>query len=109
MIFRISPCMQTPGAQLDSRELLRLPLAICPGDVVAVTRIDRLARSAFDLFAVVKKIVDKDGQIRSLAEPRADTSNNTGRLTIAVLGALNDVKRDLIRKPTTEGRERARA
>jgi hypothetical protein len=37
--------------------------------VVTVTRIDRLTRSTFDLFAVVEKIVDAKGQFRSLAEP----------------------------------------
>jgi hypothetical protein len=31
---------------------------LAPGDVVTVTRIDRLARSTFDLFAIVKRIVD---------------------------------------------------
>ena len=38
------------------------------GDVVTVTRIDRLARSTFDLFAIVKQIVDAKGQFRSLGE-----------------------------------------
>ncbi|HME26954.1 MAG TPA: recombinase family protein, partial [Acetobacteraceae bacterium] len=80
-----------------------------PGDVVTVTRIDRLARSAFDLFAVVKQIVDAGGQFRSLAEPWADTSTSTGRLMIAVLGGLADVERDLIRTRTAEGRSRAKA
>jgi DNA invertase Pin-like site-specific DNA recombinase len=37
--------------------------------VVTVTRIDRLARSTFDLFASVKQIVDSEAQFRSLAEP----------------------------------------
>jgi hypothetical protein len=36
--------------------------------VVTVTRIDRLARSTFDLFAIVKRIVDAGAQFRSLAE-----------------------------------------
>src|SRR4051812_18692200 len=46
------------GTQADRRELLKLLKAIAPGDVVTVTRIDRLARSTFDLFAIVKQIVD---------------------------------------------------
>lgn len=97
------------GAKADRRELLRLLKAIVPGDVVTVTRIDRLARSTFDLFAIVKQIVDSGGQFRSLAEPWADTSTSTGRLMIAVLGGLADVKRDLIRTRTAEGRSRAKA
>ena len=82
--------------------------ALAPGDVVTVTRIDRLARSTFDLFAIVKQIVDAKGQFRSLAEPWADTATSTGRLMIAVLGGLADVERDLIRTRTAEGRSRAK-
>src|SRR5207248_10669388 len=80
-----------------------------PGDMVIVTRIDRLARSTFDLFAIVKRIVDAGGQFRSLAEPWADTATSTGRLMIAVLGGLADVERDLTRTRTAEGRARANA
>ena len=97
------------GAQADRRELLRMLKDITPGDVVTVTRIDRLARSTFDLFATVKRIVDAGGQFRSLAEPWADTATSTGRLMIAILGGLADVERDLIRTRTAEGRSRAKA
>jgi DNA invertase Pin-like site-specific DNA recombinase len=41
------------GARADRRELLCLLDRLAPGDVVTVTRIDRLARSTFDLFAIV--------------------------------------------------------
>jgi DNA invertase Pin-like site-specific DNA recombinase len=82
---------------------------LVPGDVVTVTRIDRLARSTFDLFAIVKQIVDAKAQFRSLAEPWADTSTGTGRLMIAALGGLADGERDLIRTRTIEGRNRAKA
>ena len=64
---------QPAGAHVDDR------------DLVMVTRIDRLARSTFDLFAIVKQIVDAGGQFRSLAEPWADTATSTGRLMIAML------------------------
>jgi DNA invertase Pin-like site-specific DNA recombinase len=76
---------------------------------VTVTRIDRLARSTFDLFGIVKRIVDAKAQFRSLAEPWADTGTSTGRLMLAVLGGLADVERDLIRTRTAEGRSRAKA
>jgi DNA invertase Pin-like site-specific DNA recombinase len=52
---------------------------LAPGDVVTVTRIDRLARSTFDLFGIVERIVD----------------TSTGRLMLAVLGGLVDVERTL--------------
>jgi DNA invertase Pin-like site-specific DNA recombinase len=97
------------GARADRRELLRLLKNLTDGDVVTVTRIDRLARSTFDLFAIVKRIVDAGAKFRSLAEPWADTGTSTGRLMLAVLGGLADVERDLIRTRTAEGRSRAKA
>ena len=97
------------GAHSDRRQLLKMLDTLAPGDVVTVTRIDRLARSTFDLFATVKRIVDAGGQFRSLAEPWADTATSTGRLMIAILGGLADVERDLIRTRTAEGRSRAKA
>src|ERR1700756_5976933 len=95
------------GARADRRELNRMLGKLAPGDVVTVTRIDRLARSTLDLFAIVKRIVDAKAQFRSLAEPWADTGTRTGRLMLAVLGGLADVERDLIRTRTAEGRSRA--
>ena len=93
----------------DRRELNRMLGKLAPGDVVTVTRIDRLARSIFDLFGIVKRIVDAKAQFRSLAEPWADTGTSTGRLMLAVLGGLADVERDLIRTRTAESRGRAKA
>ena len=97
------------GARADRRELNRMLGKLAPGDMVTVTRIDRLARSTFDLFGIVKRIVDAKAQFRSLAEPWADTGTSTGRLMLAVLGGLADVERDLIRTRTAEGRSRAKA
>ena len=89
-------------------ELLKLLIALAPGDVVTVTRIDRLARGTFDLFGIVKRIVDAKAQFRSLAEPWTDTGASTGRLLLAVLGGLADVERDLIRARTAEGKSHAK-
>ena len=90
----------------DRRELLKFLKSLAAGDTVTVTRIDRLARSAFGLFGIVKRFVDAKAQFRSLAEPWADTGTNTGRLMLAVLGGLADVESDLIRTRTPEGKKR---
>ncbi len=92
------------GARPDRKELGHLLAVLRPGDGVVVTRIDRLARSTFDLFGIVKRIVDTGVQFRPC---RADTATSTGRLMIAGLGGLADVERDLIRTRTAEGREHA--
>ena len=79
------------GARPDRRELNRMLDKLAPGDVVTVTR------STFDLFAIVKRVADAKVQFRSLAEPWADTGTSTGRLMLAVLGGLADVRGDLLR------------
>src|SRR6266705_2228835 len=91
------------GAHNDRRELLKILKRLAPGDMVTVTRIDRLARSIFDLFAIVKQIVDAKAQFRSLAEPWADTGTSTGRLMIAVLGGLADVEKAEARRRRAQG------
>jgi DNA invertase Pin-like site-specific DNA recombinase len=48
----------------DRAQLRRLLNQLAPDDVVTVTRIDRLARSTFDLFAIVKRIADAKAQFR---------------------------------------------
>ena len=55
---------------------------LAPGDVATATRVDRLEHCTFDLFGIAKRIVDAKAQLRSLAEPWADTGANTGRLMI---------------------------
>jgi DNA invertase Pin-like site-specific DNA recombinase len=94
-----------PGCAQRRRECLKTPDALTPGDVVTVTRIDRLARSTVDPFAIVKQIVDAEAQFRSVAEPCADTG--TGCFMIAVFGGLAEVERDLIRTRTAEERSPA--
>ena len=95
------------GADSERSQLKKLIASLGEGDIVVVTRIDRLARSTFDLFSIVKEITNKKAQFHSIAEPWTDTSASPGRLMLAVLGGLADVERDLIRTRTSEGRVRA--
>jgi len=97
------------GAKGDRRQLKRMLGSLEPGDQVVVTRIDRLARSIFDLFRIVREITDAGAQFKSLAEPLVDTHSSTGRMMLAVLGGMADIERDLIKTRTTEGRARAKA
>jgi len=97
------------GARVDRKELQRMLGKLEPGDVMTVTRIDRLARSLFDLFAIVQRINQNGGVFRSIAEPWADTGTSTGRMMLAVMAGMADVERDLIRTRTAEGRARATA
>ena len=102
-------CEKIGCAQAGRRKLLRRLKDLAAGDLMMAGRIDRLARSILDQFAIVRRVLDAGGQFRSLAEPWADTSTSTGRLMIAVLGVLADVERNLIRTRTAKNRSRAKA
>ena len=97
------------GAKTDRAELRRLIGRIEAGDVVVVTRLDRLARSTRDLLNTLATIADKGAAFRSLGDAWADTTTPHGRLMLTVLGGLAEFERELIRARTGEGRARARA
>jgi DNA invertase Pin-like site-specific DNA recombinase len=97
------------GAKTDGPQLRRLLAQIGPGDVVTVTRLDRLARSTRDLLNTLAAITGKEAGFRSLADAWADTTTAHGRLMLTVLGGLAKFERELIRARTGEGRERAKA
>jgi DNA invertase Pin-like site-specific DNA recombinase len=97
------------GAKSDRAQLRRMLDALDSGDVVLVTRLDRLARSTLDLLHTLKAVADKGAAFRSLADVWADTTTPHGRLMLTVLGGLAEFERELIRARTSEGRERAKA
>jgi DNA invertase Pin-like site-specific DNA recombinase len=78
------------------------------GDVLMVTRLDRLARSTRDLLNTVEAITGKKAGFRSLGDTWADTTTAHGRLMLAVLGGLAEFERELISARTGEGRDRAK-
>ncbi len=97
------------GAKTDRAQLRRLLDQLEAGDVLTVTRLDRLARSTRDLLNTLAAITGKKVGFRSLGDTWADTTTSHGRLMLTVLGGLAEFERDLIRARTSEGRERAKA
>jgi DNA invertase Pin-like site-specific DNA recombinase len=97
------------GAQRNRTQLAKLLEDVQPGDVVLVTRLDRLARSTRDLLNVLGALAEKAAAFRSLGDPWADTTTPHGRLMLTVLGGLAEFERELIRTRTGEGRARAKA
>jgi DNA invertase Pin-like site-specific DNA recombinase len=97
------------GAKTDRARLRQALKEIDEGDVLMVTRLDRLARSTRDLLNILAQITDKGAGFRSLADAWADTTTAHGRLMLTVLGGLAEFERELIRARTSEGRERAKA
>jgi DNA invertase Pin-like site-specific DNA recombinase len=97
------------GAKSDRTQLGRALAAIGSGDVLMVTRLDRLARSTRDLLNTIAIVADKNAGFRSLRDTWADTTTAHGRLMLTILGGLAEFERELIKTRTSEGRERAKA
>jgi DNA invertase Pin-like site-specific DNA recombinase len=97
------------GAKTDRAELAKVIRTLQPGDVLVVTRLDRLARSTRDLLNVLATIAEREAGFRSLKDSWADTTTPHGRLMLTVLGGLAEFERELIRARTGEGRKRAKA
>jgi DNA invertase Pin-like site-specific DNA recombinase len=97
------------GARSDRAQLRRALDQLDKGDVLMVTRLDRLARSTRDLLNTLAAITGKGAGFRSLHDTWADTTTAHGRLMLTVLGGLAEFERELIRARTGEGRERAKA
>jgi DNA invertase Pin-like site-specific DNA recombinase len=97
------------GAKTDRAELRKVIKRLETGDVLIVTRLDRLARSTRDLLNVMHEIAERGAGFKSLADAWADTTTPHGRLMLAVLGGLAEFERDLIKARTSEGRARAKA
>ena len=97
------------GAKTDRAELAKAICKLQPGDVLVVTRLDRLARSTRDLLNVLATVSEREAGFRSLKDTWADTTTPHGRLMLTVLGGLAEFERELIRARTGEGRKRAKA
>jgi DNA invertase Pin-like site-specific DNA recombinase len=95
------------GAKTDRAELTKVIGRLESGDVLVVTRLDRLARSTRDLLNVIDAVSKRGAGFRSLKDAWADTTSPHGRLMLTVLGGLAEFERELIRARTGEGRKRA--
>jgi DNA invertase Pin-like site-specific DNA recombinase len=97
------------GAKRDRPALVQMLDHLRPGDVVTITRLDRLARSTADLLDIAKHIDAAGAGLRSLAEPWADTTTPAGRMILTVFAGIADFERSLIVERTSAGRIAARA
>jgi DNA invertase Pin-like site-specific DNA recombinase len=97
------------GAVTDRRQLAKAIAALAAGDVLLVTRLDRLARSTRDLLNILDAVAKAVAGFRSLADAWADTTTPHGRLMLTILGGLAEFERSLILARTSEGRKRAMA
>lgn len=96
------------GGNLDRPALAQLLDALSPGDCLMVYKLDRLARSVFDLGAVLQRVEAAGASFRSLTEP-VETATPMGRLVVQLLGVIAEFELALIRERCAAGRAAARA
>ncbi len=97
------------GVRADRPQLAKLMANLQAGDVVTVTKLDRLGRSTRELLDLIEKISKAGASFRSLGDPLFDTTGAQGRLLVTMLAAIAEFERELIRERTGAGRERAMA
>ena len=95
------------GAKRDRPELARMLEHLRDGDVVVVTRLDRLARSTRDLLDIAERLRNTGAGLRSIAEPWADTTSPAGRMVLTVFAGIAEFERSLIGERTSSGRKAA--
>ncbi|WP_277980667.1 recombinase family protein [Sphingomonas phyllosphaerae] len=98
------------GRSRDGREELAEALEfVREGDTLAVTRLDRLARSVSDLFAIIDQLQAKGVHFRCLQQSGVDTDSSTGRLMLGILGAVAAFEADIRKERQADGIARAKA
>ncbi len=97
------------GARSNRPELAKVLKRLDMGDVLVVTRLDRLARSTRDLLNTLDDVAKRGAGFKSLHDTWADTTNAHGRLMVTILAGLAEFERELILVRTSDGRTRAKA
>ena len=95
------------GSRRDRSQLEKLLDQLREGDVVVVTKYDRLSRSLRDLLDIVGRVSDAGAGFKSIAED-IDTTTPAGRLIFHVFGSIAEFERERIVERTKEGLQAAR-
>ena len=99
---------QSGRTAADRVELIAALDWVREGDVLVVTRLDRLARSVSDLFQILDKLQKKGCSFRCLAQD-IDTTTPTGRLMMTMLGAVAEFELSILKERRDEGIAKAKA
>lgn len=79
------------------------------GDVLIVTKLDRLGRNAMDVRATVEALAAEDVRVHCLALGGVDLTSAAGKMTMGVISAVAEFERDLLIERTQAGLKRAKA
>ena len=95
------------GGKRERKELNKALEHIRRGDVLIVTKLDRLSRSLVDLLSILKKIDDVGAKFRSLGEA-IETESPGGRMMMQMLGCFAEFEREIIKERVKKGLAHAR-
>lgn len=96
-------------ATSQRRGFVRLLDRLETGDVLVVTKLDRLGRNAMDVGGTVARLAEIGVRVHCLALGGVDLTSSTGKLTMGVINAVAEFERDLLIERTQAGLARARA
>lgn len=97
------------GTGKDTREALKAALEYArPGDILTVTKIDRLARNVADFHGILKGLTERGVEFVAL-DQKVDTGTPSGKLLLGVLALIAEFETDLRKERQTEGIARAKA
>ncbi|MBY3027444.1 recombinase family protein [Rhizobium leguminosarum] len=91
------------------REFSRLIDKLESGDILIVTKLDRLGRDAIDVSSTVKALAEIGVRVYCLALGGADLASSAGTMTMNVLNAVAQFERDLLIERTQSGLKRAKS
>lgn len=96
-------------SSVAKRPELESALEFCrEGDVLVVTKLDRLARSILDLWKIVTRLEEKKVELKIL-DLNLDTNSPTGRLMLSVMISMAQFEREMLLERQREGIQRAKA
>lgn len=96
-------------AARERTEFAKLMDRLEDGDVLIVTKLDRLGRNAMDVRSTVDALAGAGVRVHCLALGGADLTSSAGKLTMGVINAVAEFERDLIVERTQAGLKRAKA
>lgn len=104
----ISECVSGSFAALERVGFTKLLERLESGDVLVVTKMDRLGRNAMDVRSTVEKLAAMGVKVHCLALGGVDLTSAAGRMTMQVLAAVAEFERDLLIERTQAGLQRAK-
>ncbi len=95
-------------AAMERPQFARLVDRLESGDVLLVTKLDRLGRNAMDVRASVERLAGVGVRVHCLALGGVDLTSPAGKMTMGVIAAVAEFERDLLIERTQSGLKRAR-